>query len=71
MSNSAIETSISTSEQEREHLLSNENFERLRTIQKAIESETQVIPTFKKIINLLFKDDVLNDVKLELIEKLK
>lgn len=71
MSNSTIETTLSSQDQERDHLLSNENYEKLRSMQREIESETQVIPTFKKIINLLFKDDVLDDVKSELVERLK
>ena len=71
MSEAAIESSFATPEQEKEHLLSNDNFEKLKSIQKKIESETQVIPTFKKIINMLFKDDVLNDVQNQLIEKLR
>ncbi len=43
----------------KDHLLSQENFERLKHVQKIVEQATEVRPTLRKLINGLVNDDAL------------
>ena len=55
----------------KEYLLSQENFERLIHVQKAIEQATEMRPTFKKLLNGLVTEEALNVLTDRLIKQMK
>ncbi len=60
----------SETHEKKDFLLNQENFERLMKIQRDIEAETEMRPTFKKLINALVTDEALLTVKQRLIEQM-
>ncbi|MDN5907043.1 MAG: hypothetical protein L0H33_01580 [Staphylococcus equorum] len=56
--------------EKRDFLLNQENFECLMKVQREIEDETQMRPTFKKLINTLMTKDALLMMKKRLIEQM-
>ncbi|WP_028389292.1 hypothetical protein [Legionella fairfieldensis] len=56
--------------EKKDFLLNQENFERLMQVQRDIEAETEMRPTFKKLINALVTDEALLTVKQRLIEQM-
>ena len=56
--------------EKKDFLLNQENFERLMKLQRDIEAETEMRPTFKKLINALVTDEALLTVKQRLIEQM-
>ncbi|HAT7747585.1 TPA: hypothetical protein KKX05_002752 [Legionella pneumophila] len=60
----------SETHEKKDFLLNQENFERLMKIQRDIEAETEMRPTFKKLINALVTDEALLAVKQRLIEQM-
>ena len=63
-------TNDSDTHEKKDFLLNQENFERLMKIQRDIEAETEMRPTFKKLINALVTDEALLTVKQRLIEQM-
>jgi len=63
-------TNDSDTHEKKDFLLNQENFERLMKIQREIEAETEMRPTFKKLINALVTDEALLSVKQRLIEQM-
>lgn len=63
-------TSDSETHEKKDFLLNQENFERLMQVQRDIEAETEMRPTFKKLINALVTDEALLTVKQRLIEQM-
>lgn len=57
-------------QEKRDFLLSQEKFELLMNIQREIEAETEMRPTFKKLINALVTEETLSTVKQRLIEQM-
>ena len=55
--------------EKKDFLLNQENFEKIMKIQREIEAETEMRPTFKKLINLLVTNEALLTVKQRLIEQ--
>ena len=60
----------SETHEKKDFLLNQENFERLMQVQRDIEAETEMRPTFKKLINALVTDEALLTVKQRLIEQM-
>ena len=56
--------------EKKDFLLNQDNFERLMQVQRDIESETEMRPTFKKLINALVTDEALLTVKQRLIKQM-
>ena len=54
----------------KEHLLNQENFERLIHVQKTVELATEMRPTFKKLINGLVTNDALKALSARLIKQM-
>lgn len=63
-------TNDSETHEKKDFLLNQENFERLMQVQRDIEAETEMRPTFKKLINALVTDEALLTVKQRLIEQM-
>tara|TARA_B100000949_G_C14171505_1_gene403507 strand:- start:393 stop:626 length:234 start_codon:yes stop_codon:yes gene_type:complete len=63
-------TNDSETYEKKDFLLNQENFERLMQVQRDIEAETEMRPTFKKLINALVTDEALLTVKQRLIEQM-
>ena len=63
-------TNDSETHEKKDFLLNQENFERLMQVQRDIEAETEMRPTFKKLINALVTDESLLTVKQRLIEQM-
>ncbi len=63
-------THDSETHEKKDFLLNQENFERLMKVQRDIEVETEMRPTFKKLINALVTDEALLTVKQRLIEQM-
>lgn len=57
-------------DEKRDFLLNQSNFERLMKVQRDIEAETEMRPTFKKLINALVTDEALHSLKKQLIEQM-
>ena len=60
----------SETHEKKDFLLNQDNFERLMQVQRDIEVETEMRPTFKKLINALVTDEALLTVKQRLIEQM-
>ena len=60
----------SETHEKKDFLLNQDNFERLMQVQRDIEVETEMRPTFKKLINALVTEEALLTVKKQLIEQM-
>ena len=60
----------SETHEKKDFLLNQDNFERLMQVQRDIEVETEMRPTFKKLINALVTEEALLTVKQRLIEQM-
>ncbi|STX55506.1 Uncharacterised protein [Legionella beliardensis] len=58
-------------QEQKDFLLNQENFERLMKVQRDIEAETEMRPTFKKLINALVTEEALSSVKQQLVEQIR
>ncbi|STX81585.1 Uncharacterised protein [Legionella busanensis] len=58
-------------QEQKDFLLNQANFERLMQVQRDIEAETEMRPTFKKLINALVTEEALSRVKQQLIEQIR
>lgn len=56
--------------EKKDFLLNQEKFELLMNVQREIEAETEMRPTFKKLINALVTEEALLVVKQRLIEQM-
>lgn len=57
-------------EEKKNFLLNQEKFELLMSVQREIESVTEMRPTFKKLINALVTEKAVENLKKEMIEQL-
>lgn len=55
-------------ETQREYLINSEIYELILKAQKEIEVETELRPTFKKMINLIINEDSVNRAKSEVLD---
>jgi len=55
--------------EKRSFLLNQDKFELLMKVQREIEEETEMRPTFKKLINALVTEESLNFIKNKMIEQ--
>lgn len=55
----------------REFLINQDKFELILKAQKEIEDETELRPTFKKMINLIVNEESINKVKNEILEMMR
>lgn len=70
VSNSDMLNTVDEMQDKKEYLLSQENFERLMNVQKAVEQATEMRPTFKKLINSLVTEEALNTLTERLIKQM-
>jgi len=70
VSNSDTLNAVDEMLDKKEYLLSQENFERLMNVQKAVEQATEMRPTFKKLINSLVTEEALNTLTERLIKQM-
>ena len=63
-------TNDSETYEKKDFLLNQENFERLMQVQRDIEAETEMRPTFKKLINAIVTEKAVENLKQEMIEQL-
>ena len=70
ISNKKTLSVIDELQDKKEYLLSQENFERLMQVQKAVELATEMRPTFKKLINSLVTDEALERLTNKLIKQM-
>ncbi len=70
MSNKNREVLNDETQEKKDFLLNQENFERLIHVQKVIEQATEMRPTFKKLINGLVTDDALDALTQRLIKQM-
>lgn len=55
----------------KDFLLSKDNFEKLMSVQRKVERETEFRPTFKKIINMIVEDYNFETIEKRMIENFK
>ncbi len=70
VSNSDMLNTVDETQDKKEYLLNQENFERLMHVQKTVEQATEMRPTFKKLINSLVTEEALNTLTERLIKQM-
>ncbi|MDF2868288.1 MAG: hypothetical protein K0S11_1758 [Gammaproteobacteria bacterium] len=54
---------LAMKEEEKQHLINEENFQRLRQLQQDIYKATELSPSVRKLINLLITEENLQQLK--------
>ncbi len=67
----SVTTQESNNEEIRKFLLSDESFTLLRSAQEKIKQETEVVPSMRKLINVLVNPESVKNLTQRFIEKLK
>lgn len=64
-------TGESGSEEAKKYLLSNESYDLLRSAQDKIRQETDIVPSFRKLINILVNPESVEQLTQRFIERFR